>query len=551
MNHSRNTSKIFGLLLSVTFLGVIVRYFPLIGTEFPIGFDAGAYYSRGMWYEKCWPALPEDISYYAEADEVLEPTPLLSWLTAAWIKFNRYFGVNSFQATKVFPLLVYILISLSLFLLSKEITNDDYVAVLSVLFFSFSKYDLIYTYTGFVGRTYFSIFVINMFFLFCIKAIKSVKNIEKWRHLSKSRDYIKNGLMASLSFIILFLVQLDQAPFVLTILVISFFIASIIKSRRIERDISAGLIIPYLVGITSSIPIFYWKKEFIFGRLQRFLSTSGIKIETSFIEKFGRPLLLLSFITIIFFILGISFATKELKQSRKDYGSILIVSWSSILVFLTMFSLYVGNVLLSAHRYLAFGVIPISIIASIGFWRTKDIFQRRFMKNIRLPIPKISLTAVFVSYLFASSLIAVKFPTHSRSFFDERYTDGMNWINEETNSDSIIFCYTRSPWHLSEFIPGVTGRQIITKKHQVPSGNYSKEGELNLKTETILQAMDIDRIKDILKEYPDSYLVIGNNVKLLNDAGISLSRLDDLFSRKFADDYMIIYRLELNVTDIS
>ncbi len=530
------------ILLPIVLLGPIIRWIP-VTSKYPIGGDAGSYFTVAAAYAKTWPLFPATVPIIGNIPTGSEVLPLLSWLMAM---LNRLFGLDLYTVTKITPLLICAFGSISIYLLAKQVTGRQDIGLIAALFYSTSKFNLWIPYPAYSERVELGLVFITLYFLFILKIVTKVNEEGK----KMPEDSWRNMFFAALS--LFGIISSHDRAMVAFFIIISVFTALLLlfDTRRFIRKTALTLFNSILLGVLFSLPIIVFFREFLFQRVLRVSgASSGVEGYVPFYANL--PSVPYGYLVSLFVLIG---AVLLIKKRPKSSGIYLLLGWLLILYLFSKLYIF-GIYFLDLGRFIYYIPVPMAIVAAIGLfeviaWASKMMsgFKRFDLRKIAIPCI-IGLIVVLQVHEAVSTAELSKTARPAHPYLNEKIEQAILWLKDNTAEDSIIFTPALSPYAANHYIPGISGRAyLLTPDPGLPPGQYT-EYVLFSEARQAIGLEDPETTFEILEkyshEYSEGYVFIGKKqINFANAYGenIDLERLGSYYQQVFENREIVIYR---------
>lgn len=530
----------------IALIGLFIRWIPVV-TEYPIGGDAGQYYSQLAHYAETWPFAPTIMQYSGGLPSNADTLPILPWFMAT---FNRVFGMDLFLITQITPLIVVGLTTLVVYGLGVTVSGRKSVGLFASFLYTTSEFNLWIVYPAYNLRVEFGVLFISLFLLLVLRTVNQESQSQK-----RSLQFF-GGL--SLFFAI---ASHDYAMFAAAVIYGSLFFASLILVDRKTLDrVLSSLLQAGVIGFVLSLPILFFWEPFLLDRY--FIVGARATLEGSSERELvgraflnGLPAFPLGYIVSLFGFMGaINILLSFWVKRNRTVGNLAIIVWlGSMFALANLYRLDIH--VLDIARMMSYLVVPISVAAGLGIVEFLNWFQRysnefTILNGGKLIVPVV-VGLLMVVQVYDSMMVADRSSSErpARAYLTADIVDAMIWLRDNSDEASIVFVPVLAPYVAGEYTAGFTGRATIFSIHPNVPFSDSKEYAMTLDAQRVLSLQDPAKSFEILNRYADEYIegfaFIGKkNLRWANEHGANIHYhlLDSHYERVFENREIVIYR---------
>jgi asparagine N-glycosylation enzyme membrane subunit Stt3 len=513
-------------LFAILSLGAIIRASLNIINKYPVGWDIGNYSMFITTYAKTWPYIPEILPVTGGIPATSDVLPFIPWTHAF---FYNVLNLDILTFIKFMPVITFAFVFIGIYLLSVEIFERKEVGIFSAFLLATSKYDMLYTYAGYVYKTYFCIALMIFLLFFSLRVIKPYYTGETKLFNRESKKYT---IFAGITlFMILSSHEFTHA--VVFMIYGTFMLVSVVLERKNFNKPLIALICIFLLGTLLWVPVLVSWSDFYH---QRYLRMTAPGMESSLVKNIlvsmikSYPSFPYGMIPSIFSVGGILWVITR----KRGYSTLLLMSWLFSMYFFT--KSYYFDIVFFPNRFMSYANIPLLIFAAYGIYYSLTKFKKFALPKQILPV---ILLIIILVVVFEGIDTYIK--NHRIGpFLNDDIVEGMIWLKNNTPRDSVIFT-TLFPYASVHFIPVIAERtHLYTNPIHVPYGKY-REYLRGLDAVEVISLRNPEIAMKILQNYTHPYLFL-SKWDVNHNKAINKTRLDVYYKRVFENREIIIYR---------
>lgn len=563
-----------GLLASIA-VGILLR--PEIYAAYPIGGDAGIFYSMATYYEEAWPLLPGTNPFNPMSPITSDNLPLLHWLMAG---AERIFMLDQLIVTQFAPTAIFVVLIVGVYLLAQSISINRFVAPFAAFFISLSNFQMSYGISTYPALTNLSLVLMAFWAFSYVQMCKGLMfESVKW----------KRYFIACIVTGFLILVNHEVSILAAAIVFAGFIGSSAIFSAKFPTPdrfrVPKYTVAAVLGSLMLAAPILYLWMGHFFERSERVAAGGGgVTIEQIISVMTILPQPPLGAIELSLAFAGVAIALiltidnryrealytilKHDTNATKDnnilvaafrYRVILpMVFWLAVMIAIT-YSYLVGFYLIN-FRFMYYATVPLAVFAAFGMVALIKIVHAKFAKPSEHET-KVQPTAIAASIALVALVIGGQFASGSsdvqwakdhagREFLNQQLVSCMTWIKENAPVNSLLIASQLNPYSAVLFLPGIAERPAITTLDPIATpGNFEEYRNSQMAKATL--ALDSStEVRKILEEdlggY-NTYVFVGKtSLEFANNQGdkTNVSEMTKRYDKLYENPGCIIFHAD-------